>query len=201
MLRDVHREVAEGKFADVAAAHPFPSRLFSIGFEQAVAIEHAAGRRVDLRPMQSVDSTIYRFVGMEHLQDPNILALGIPPIDEAALAASTKAAGGDDLARRLSGRTIRGQSEGWEFLAHVSQSREIHERAWLPGLMRVRGRKGAAVVEGGSLCLAFESYPPECIARTFDQGELTYGFSDAGKLVAAFKWLPKETRLPRDLRN
>jgi hypothetical protein len=199
MLQDVHNEVAEGKFADVVAAHTFPSRLFSIGFEQAVAIEHAAGRPVDLRPMQSVDSTIYRFVGMEHLQDPNIPALAITPIDEAALAASTRAAGGDDLARRLMTRTIRGESQGWEFLAHFSGSGEVHERAWLSGLMRVWGRKGMAVVEGGSLCLTFESYPPECIARAFDQGDLTYGFSDAGKLVAAFEWLPEDVRLPSDL--
>jgi hypothetical protein len=201
ILQDVHKEVAEGKLADVVAAHPFPSRLFSIGFEQAVAIEHAAGRRVDLRPMQSVESTIYHFVGMEHLQDPNILPLGIPPIDETALASSTKAADGGDLARRLTGRTIRGQSQGWEFLTHFSQSGEVHERAWLPGVMRVWGRKGMAVVEGGSLCLKLESYPPECIARTFDQGDVTYGFSEAGKLVAAFRWLPQETRLPRDLRE
>jgi hypothetical protein len=199
ILQDIHKEVAEGRLADVVTAHPFPSRLFSIGFEQAVAIEHAAGRRVDLRPMQSVDSTIYHFIGMEHLQDPSILGLDIPPIDEAALAASTKAAGGDDLARRLGGRSIRGQSEGWEFLAHVSRSGEIHERAWLPGLMRVWGRKGTAVVEDGSLCLKFESYPPECVARTFDQGDLTYGF--AGERSTAFKWLPEETRLPRDLRE
>jgi hypothetical protein len=199
MLRDVHKEVAEGKLADVVAAHPFPSRLFSIGFEQAVAIEHAAGQRVDLKPMQSVDSTIYHFVGMEHLQDPNILPIGIAPLDEAALAATTKAGSGGDLARCLGGRSIRGQSNGWEFLAHVSQSGEIHERAWLPGVMRVWGRKGMAVVEGGSLCLKFDSYPPQCIARTFHQGDLTYGFSEAGKLVAAFKWLPEEMWLPRDL--
>lgn len=199
ILREVHTEVAEGKLADVVAAHPFPSRLFSIGFEQAVAIEHAAGRRVDLRPMQSVDSTIYHFVGMEHLQDPSIPGLGIPPIAEAALAASTKAAGGDDLARRLRGRTIRGQSEGWEFLAHVGRSGEIHERAWFPGVMRVWGRRGTSIVSGGSLCLNFESYPPECIARTFDRGDLTYGYSDAGKLVAAFKFLPEEMQLPGDL--
>lgn len=198
-LRDIHKEVAEGKFADVAVAHPFPSRMFSIGFEQAVAIEHAAGRRVDLRPMQSVESTIYHFIGMEQLKDLNILALGIPPIEESALVASTKATGGDDSARRFGGRTIRGQSEGWEFLAHMSQSGEIHERAWLPGVMRVWGRRGMAVVEGGNLCLRFESYPPECIARTFDQGDLTFGFSDAGKLVATFKWLPEQMRLPRDL--
>jgi hypothetical protein len=201
LLQDVHNAVAQGNLADVVAAHPFPSRLFSIGFEQAVAIEHAAGRRVDLRPMQRLDSTIYHFVGMEHLQDPNILPLGFPPLDQAALAATAKAGSGGDLARRLGGRTIRGQSEGWEFLAHVSQSGEIHERAWLPGVMRVWGRKGMAVVEGGSLCLELESYPPECIARTFDQGEVTYGFSEAGKLVAAFRWLPQETRLPRDLRE
>jgi hypothetical protein len=201
MLHDTHDEVASGGLARVVAAHPFPSRLFSIGFEQAVAIEHAAGRRVDLRPMSAVGSTIYHYVGMEHLQDPNILALDIPPIDEAALAASPTAGGRGDLARRLVGRTVRGQSEGWEFLAHVSQSGEIHQRAWLPGVMRVWGRKGMAVVEGGSLCLKFESYPPKCIARTFDQGHLTYGFSEAGKLVTAFKWLPEEIRLPRDLRN
>jgi hypothetical protein len=89
ILHDVHQKVADGKLADVVAAHPFPSRLFSIGFEPAVAIEHAAGRRVDLRPMQSVDSTIYRFVGMEHLQDPNILPVSIPSLDEAALAATS----------------------------------------------------------------------------------------------------------------
>jgi hypothetical protein len=148
--------------------------------------------------MQSVDSTIYHFVGMEHLQDPNILPVGIPPLDEAALAATTKAGSGGDLVRRLGGRTIRGQSNGWEFLAHVSQSGEIHERAWLPGVMRVWGRNGMAVVEGGSLCLKFDS-SPQCIARTFDQGDLTYGFSEAGKLVAAFKWLPEEMWLPRDL--
>jgi hypothetical protein len=201
MVRDTHDEVASGDLARVVAAHPFPSRLFLIGFEQAVAIEHAAGRRVDLRPMQSVDSTIYHFVGMEHLQDPNILALGIPPLDEAALAASAKAAGGGDLASRIRGRTIRGQSEGWEFLAHASRSGEIHQRAWLPGVMRVWERKGMAVAEGGSLCLKFESYPPECIARTFDQGDLTYGFSEAGKLVAAFKFLPEDVRLPSDLRE
>jgi hypothetical protein len=199
MLQDVHNEVAEGKVADVVAAHPFPSRLFSIGFEQAVAIEHAAGRRVDLQPMQGVDSTIYRFVGMENLQDPNILPLGITPLDEAALAATAKAGSGGGLARRLMGRTIRGQSQGWEFLTHFGQSGQIHERAWLPGVMRVWGRRGTAVVEDGSLCLKFESYPPECIARTLDQGELTYGFSEAGRLVAAFKRLPEDMRLPQDL--
>jgi hypothetical protein len=202
MIRNTHEEVASGNLAHVVAAYPFPSRLFLIGFEQAVAIEHAAGRRVDLRPMQSVDSTIYHFVGMEHLQDPSILPLGIPPLDEAALAATAKADVGGDLARRLGGRTIRGQSGGWEFLAHVSQAGEIRERAWLPGVMRVWGRKGLVVVEGGGgLCLKFESYPPDCIARAFDQGDATYGFSETGKLVAAFKWLPENVRLPSDLRE
>jgi hypothetical protein len=201
MLRDVHREVAEGKFAEVAAAHPFVSRLFSIGFEQAVAVEHAAGRRVDLRPMQSVDSTIYHFIGMQHLQDPSILPLGIPVIDETELAATAKAVSGGDLARRLMGRSIRGQAEGWEFLAHVSASGDMRERAWLPGLMRVWGRKGEAAVDGGNLCLTFKSYRPECISRAYDNGDVTYGVSAAGKLVAAFKWLPAEMRLPRDLRE
>ncbi|MEH2483555.1 hypothetical protein V1282_006912 [Nitrobacteraceae bacterium AZCC 2146] len=199
MVRDTHDRVAVGELAGVMAAHPFPSRLFSIGFEQAVAIEHVAGRRVDLRPMQGVDATIYHFVGMEHLQDPSILALVVPPLDPSTTAGPFGS--GDDLARRLIGRTIRGQSEGWEFLAHVSRSGAVRERAWLPGVMRAWGRKGTVVVEGGSLCLRFESYPPECIARTYDKGDMTYGFSESGRLVMSFKWLPEEMRLPGDLRE
>jgi hypothetical protein len=198
-LRDVHGEVAAGNLADVVKAHPFPSRPFAIGFEQAVAIEHAAGRRVDLRPMQSVDATIYHYVGMDHLQDPNILASDIPQTDEKALAAVAKAGTGADLARRFAGQTIRGHAGEWQFLAHVSQSGEIRERVWYPGLMRVWGRRGAAVVEGDRLCLVFESYPPECVSRIFDRDDVTYGFSESGQPVLAFRWIPADARLPVDL--
>ena len=200
-LRDIHSEVAAGNLADVAKAHPFPSRQFAIGFEQAVAIEHAAGRRVDLRPMQSVDATIYHYVGMDHLQDPNILSSNIPQMDEKALAAVAKARTGADLARRLAGQTIRGHAGDWQFLAHIGQSGEIHGRAWYPGLMRVWGRRGATVVEGDQLCLVFESYPLECVSRIFDSDAVTYGFSEAGQPVWAFRWLPADARLPVDLRQ
>jgi len=200
-LREVHAEVAAGQFGQIAIAHAFPSRLFAIGLEQAVAIEHAAGRPVDLRPTQGTDATIFRFVGLNNLQDPNIPKSEILPRDENSLAGMAKEVSGHDLSARLAGHAIRGRAGGWEFIGHFSPTGEIRERMWRPGVMRVWGRRGKAVVDGDKLCLEFHSYPRECIARSYNQDATTYGFSEDGKLIAAFDWLPTNFSLPADLRN
>jgi hypothetical protein len=71
-LRDVHRKVAAGDFANVASKHRFPSQLFSYGFEHAAALEHAVGRRVDLQPMRRLDTTLFGLIDLNTFQDPNI---------------------------------------------------------------------------------------------------------------------------------
>jgi hypothetical protein len=200
-LRDVHQKVSAGDFATVAKEHPFPSRLFSYGFEHAAALEHAAGRRVDLQPMRDVQSTIFRFIDLSKLQDPGTMISDITHHDENTLrsAAGVKTETSQDLAVRLTSSTIRGQAGEWNFIRHLSQLGEVHERTWWPGMMRLWSRRGMAIETDNQLCLEFPSYPQQCIARVYELDGVTYTFSKGGAPIAAFRWLPADLQLPPDL--
>jgi hypothetical protein len=200
-LREVHSRVAAGRFGEVAKTHPFPSQLFSYGFEHAVAREHAAGRRVDLQPMQDSSATIFRFVDLNKIQDPSVVTSDIVNKDENALRATTssKAESGRDLVARVAGRTVRGLDGDWNFIRHYGRSGDVHERAWRQGLMRLWSRQGTAVEANGALCVDFPSYPRQCIARAYDLNGVTYTFSETGAPISTFKWLPANIPLPPDL--
>jgi hypothetical protein len=199
-LRDVHQKVAAGDFANVASQHPFPSQLFSYGFEHAAALEHAGGRRVDLQPMRHLGTTIFGLIDLNTFQDPNIKDLDVTAYDENSLRSiGAKFETGRVLASRLVGRTIRGLGGDWNFIRHFSRSGEVHERIWRQGLMRVWARKGTVAESDGELCVDFPSYPQQCIARVYEWGEGIYAFSKTGTPITAFRWLPAEAHLPPDL--
>jgi hypothetical protein len=64
---------------------PFPSQLFSYGFEHAAALEHAAGHRVDMQPLRRLDTTIFGLIDLSAFQDPNIKDLDVKSYDEDPL--------------------------------------------------------------------------------------------------------------------
>jgi hypothetical protein len=199
-LADVRQKVAAGNFVKVASEHPFPSQLFSYGFEHAAALEHAAGRAVDLQPMRPLDVTIYGLIDSNKLQDPNIKDLDAKPYDEDSLRSiDAKRETGRELASRLAGQTVRGLTGEWNFLRHFSRDGEVRERIWRGGLMRLWARKGTVIEPGGEVCIEFLSYPQQCIARAYELDEVIYGFSNTGSPIATFKWLPVNAHLPRDL--
>jgi hypothetical protein len=201
-LRDVHQKVARGDFTAVAKEHPFPSQLFFYGFEHGVALEHAAGRRVDLQPLRELQTSPLRFVDLNQIQDPSIVTSDIPKLDENSLRAQrAELEGGRDFAARLEGQTIRGVAGDWGFIRRFTRSGGVHERIWRQGIMRLWSRRGAGVMSGDQLCLDFPSYPPECIARAYKLGGVTYAFSQSGAPIAAFRWLPSDLQLPADLRD
>jgi hypothetical protein len=200
-LREVHQKAAAGDFAKVAKEHPFPSLLFFYGFEHAVALEHAAGHRVDLQPMRDLHDTMFRFIDLDRMQDPSTVISDIADYDENMLrsAVGVKTESSLALAARLTGRTIRGVAGDWNFIRHYSRSGEVHERAWRQGVMRLWSRRGVSFELGDELCVDFPSYPRQCIARVYELGEVTYAFSHNGVLIAAFRWVPADVRLPPDL--
>jgi hypothetical protein len=199
-LREVHHKVADGRFAEIAEEHPFPSQLFFYGFEHAAALEHAAGRHVDLQPMRDVGNTPLRFIDLTKIQDPSIMTSDIPNRDENSLrAAGSKVESGRNLGTRLAGRTIRGVAGDWTFIRHFSLSGDVRERAWRQGLMRLWSRRGTAIASDDELCLDFPSYPRQCISRVYDFDGVTYAFSKNGTMVGAFRWLTADIRLPPDL--
>jgi hypothetical protein len=200
-LRDVHQRVATGDFNGVAKEHPFPSQLFSYGFEQAAALEHAAGRRVDLQPMRDLSSTIFGLVDLNKLQDPSVTTSDITYYDENTLRSTVdvKIESSRNLASRLTGRIIRGLAGDWNFIRHFSRSGEVRERAWRQGMMRLWARRGTVVESDGELCVDFPSYPQQCIARVYELGEVIYAFSKTGTPITAFRWLPADAHLPPDL--
>jgi hypothetical protein len=199
-LRDVHQKVAGGDFANVAGQHPFPSQLFSYGFEHAAALQHSAGRRVDLQPMRRLDTTIFGLIDLKTFQDPNIKDIDIKAYDEDSLRSiGAKFEAGPVLASRLAGRTVRGLAGDWNFIRHFSRSGVVHERIWRQGLMRVWSRQGTAVELDGEFCVSIPSYPQQCVTRVYELDGVTYTFSKSGALVAAFRWLPAHIRLPPDL--
>jgi hypothetical protein len=200
-LREVHQKVASGRFAEVAKEHPFPSQLFFYGFEHAVALEHLAGRHVDLQPLRDLESMPLRFIDLTSIQDPSVMTSDIPNIEEDSLRSVTgsKVESGRDLAARLAGRTIRGLAGDWTFIRHFGRSGDVRERIWRQGLMRLWSRRGIAFESDDELCIDFPSYPRECIARVYELDDVTYAFSKSGAPIAAFRWLPANVRLPPDL--
>jgi hypothetical protein len=200
-LREVHQKVASGRFAEVAKEHPFPSQLFFYGFEHAVALEHLAGRHVDLQPLRDLESMPLRFIDLTSIQDPSVVTSDIPNIEEDSLRSVTgsKVESGRDLAARLAGRTIRGLAGDWTFIRHFGRSGDVRERIWRQGLMRLWSRRGIAFESDDELCIDFPSYPRECIARVYELDDVTYAFSKSGAPIAAFRWLPANVRLPPDL--
>jgi hypothetical protein len=202
-LREAHQKVAAGNFAQVSKEHPFPSPVFFYGFEHAAALEHAAGRRVDLQPMRDVHDTIFRFIDLDKMQDPSTVTSDIAHYNENTLrsAVGVKTERSLALAARLAGRTIRGVVGDWNFIRHYSRSGEVYERAWRQGVMRLWSRRGLSFELGDELCVDFPSYPRQCIARAYELGDVTYTFSDNGTLMAAFRWVPADVRLPPDLRD
>jgi hypothetical protein len=202
-LREAHQKVAAGDFAQVAKEHPFPSPVFFYGFEHAAALEHAAGRRVDLQPMRDVHDTIFRFIDLDKMQDPSTVTSDIAHCDENTLrsAVGVKTERSLALAARLAGRTIRGVAGDWSFIRHYSRSGKVYERAWRQGVMRLWSRRGLSFEFGDELCVDFPSYPRQCIARVYELGDVTYTFSDNGMLMEAFRWVPANVRLPPDLRD
>jgi hypothetical protein len=200
-LREVHGQVAAGNFADVAKERPFPSQVFSYGFEHAAALEHAAGRRIDLQPMQNPADTVYGFIDLDKLQDPNIIAFFTKRYNENDLrfATGVRVENGGELASRLAGRTIRGMAGDWNFIGHFGRSGEVHERVWWPGLMRVWSRKGTASESNDELCMDFPSHQRQCVARAYEYDGVTYMFSEMGILIGSFRWLPTKVQIPRDL--
>jgi hypothetical protein len=202
-LREVHQKVTAGDFTKVAKEHPFPSPLFFYAFEHAAALEHTAGRRVDLQPMRDLHDTIFRFVDLGKMQDPSTVTSDVAQYDENMLrsAPGVKTESSLALAARLAGRTIRGVAGDWNFIRHYSRSGEVHERVWRQGVMRLWSRRGLSFELGDKLCVDFPSYPRQCIARVYELGEVTYTFSHNGTLMAAFRWVPADVRLPPDLRD
>jgi hypothetical protein len=198
-LQEVHRKVEAGKFADVATSTPFPSQPFSYGFELAAAIEHSAGRTIDLQPMKRTDGALLRFIGADKLRDPNIIDPDISVASKKATPLAARGESGRDLAARLVGRTIRGSVGEWDYIRRISAQGKVRERVWRQGLMRLWSRRGTAEIAGNSLCLRFPSYPEQCISRVEQRGEVTYGFAEDGTLITAFTWLPTDIRLPADL--
>ena len=198
-LREADRRVRSGNFAEVAKSSPFPSQLFSYGFELEAAIEHSAGRKIDLQPMKNRDSSLLRFIAPDKLQDPNIIhrdtALGSGKMIPVSLPEQP----GRDLATSLAGRTIRGSATGWEYVRHIGADGEIGERVWYPGLMRVWSRRGRAVIAGSSFCLSFVSDRELCISRTEQHGDVTFGFAEDGSLLTTFRLLSPEISVPADL--
>jgi len=195
--------VAAGGFAEVAKEHPFPSQLFFYGFEHAIALAHEAGRRVDLQPMRELESTPLSFIDFKKIQDPSTMTSDIPQMDENSLRAARdpKAESGRNLATRIFGRTIRGVSGDWAFIRHFGRSGNVHERVWRQGLMRLWSRRGTAFASDDELCMEFPPSARQCIARVYELDGVTYAFSEGGMLVAAFRWLPTDFRLPPDLRD
>jgi hypothetical protein len=199
-LRETYDQVARGDFAGVAAKHPFPSQLFSYGFEQAVALEHAAGRRADLLPMKDASSSIIRFVPFSTIMDPSVPGMPQYQGAESSLSVEFKAQKGSTLGS-LFGQTIRGSSGEWQFICHFGPTGELHERAWRQGLMRLWSRRGSAVVTQDQLCLAFPESPHQCIGRVYERAGVKYAFSDDGTPVMTFTDLPDQIQLPLDLKD
>jgi hypothetical protein len=138
---------------------------------------------------------------LDRMQDPSTVISDIAHYDENMLrsAVGVKTESSLALAARLTGRTIRGVAGDWNFIRHYSRSREVHERAWRQGVMRLWSRRGVSFELGDELCVDFPSYPRQCIARVYELGEVTYAFSHNGVLIAAFRWVPADVRLPPDL--
>jgi hypothetical protein len=199
-LRDTYRDVQRGNFASVAANHPFPSQLFSYGFEQAVALDHAAGRRVDLLPMKDPESSIIRFIPFTSMVDPRVPALNMFEGNESSLLREDEKET-DIFLPDLRGKTIGGVSGQWQFVRHFTLTGEIRERAWRRGLLRLWSRRGNYETNTNGFCLRFPNSASQCIAHVYGHSGLMYGFAQDGTWVMTFAMFSEKFPLPLDLRK
>jgi hypothetical protein len=190
-LRDVHRLVAAGEFAAVVKAHPFPSRLFSYAFEHAAALEHRAGRQVDIRPFAEPSPNLFGYVDLTVI--PKItgyrdIGLSLAPAeDEPRLIEAGARQLGPSWSHLLAHSYAQGRRGPWNYVRRFDGAGGVQQRYWRDGLVRVWADRGSVVDRPGETCLRFEKAGEECIARVYEQHGAMFGVSTVGKLVTVFR--------------
>jgi hypothetical protein len=188
-LRTVHAQVAEGNFATVARSYTFPSRRFLYAFECQAGRDHAAGRRVDIRPAGAAGDNLLQAIPLDAYADPSVrywqLFASMRREEDIRLFHFDQV-DGKDLAHLLAGKVLAGRSDDWGYLRTIARDGSIRQRFWREGLMRVWADSGFMHAADGEVRLAFRQMREETLSRIYHYQGVYYAYGPEGDLVTLF---------------